>query len=95
MVSVEKCPLCKNGFIETTNVCDICEKGYCHKKKDGRYFCRKCGKECKGRFVPCSCGQPDCITCGGEYNKIEKKPCGLCNGDGIVTPLERMRYEKK
>lgn len=97
---IETCTLCgPNGSVEKTTVCELCEKGYCHKKisEGGKdvFKCRNCGKVCEGRFVPCACGKPDCQQCDGKCRRVETNICELCGGDKIITPLEREKARTK
>jgi RecJ-like exonuclease len=96
IAQVEACTRCdKDGNTSSVVVCTRCEKGFVHRKENEKFYCRKCGKECKDRFSPCACGQPDCPDCKGEYNKTVKKVCDLCGGDKIITPLEREKFKKQ
>ena len=95
-VAVEACTQCdEKGKITKKIVCEICERGWNHKKNDsGAFLCRKCGAVCEGRFTACKCGTPDCPHCKGEYEKTVSGVCPLCNGDKIITPLERAKAQK-
>lgn len=96
MLAVETCKQCDSrGNISTEILCSRCDKGASHKKENEKFFCRKCGKECKDRFIPCACGKPDCPDCKGDYKRVESKPCNVCGGDKIITPLEREKLKER
>lgn len=96
-VAVTRCDKCdKNGNVRNTVVCEMCEKGFNHLKKDvdGKveYVCRKCKKVCSSRFSKCACAEGDCPHCNGTgMTKQEDIPCPFCFGDKIITPWERAK----
>lgn len=96
-VAVGACTQCDDkGKSSRRIVCGICERGWNHQKNDsGAFVCRKCGAVCESRFIACKCGTPDCPHCKGEYEKTVSGVCPLCNGDKIITPLERSKAQKE
>lgn len=95
---VETCTVCgPDGKIRQAVTCDMCEGGFNHKKTTAggkeMFVCRNCNKACESRFKPCACQKPDCPSCIGKRGPADAKPCEVCGGDKIITPLEKSRMK--